>query len=156
MLCISLHCSMKALLMHQVLLNFGHYLSVSRYFVLVHLMPFRGFKNDLEFLFVNVNAHTHTHTHTHTGIHTYSRTHTHTHTNSHTLTHTLTLSLTHTHTPSLSHSLTHSLTHTLSHTHTHTHTHNLTHIYITFTFSHLADAFVQSDVQGREYSSYEQ
>ena len=26
----------------------------------------------------------------------------------------------------------------------------------TFTFSHLADAFVQSDVQGREYSSYEQ
>ena len=25
-----------------------------------------------------------------------------------------------------------------------------------FTFSHLADAFVQSDVQGREYSSYEQ
>src|SRR4029434_7134010 len=27
-------------------------------------------------------------------------------------------------------------------------------IYITF--SHLADAFVQSDVQGREYSSYEQ
>ena len=31
-------------------------------------------------------------------------------------------------------------------------------IYITFTFtfSHLADAFVQSDVQGREYSSYEQ
>ena len=27
---------------------------------------------------------------------------------------------------------------------------------VTFTFSHLADAFVQSDVQGREYSSYEQ
>src|SRR4029434_2349733 len=26
----------------------------------------------------------------------------------------------------------------------------------TFTFSHLADAFVQSDVQGREQSSYEQ
>ena len=26
-------------------------------------------------------------------------------------------------------------------------------IYITFTFSHLADAFVQSDVQGREQSS---
>ena len=26
----------------------------------------------------------------------------------------------------------------------------------TLTFSHLADAFVQSDVQGREYSSYEQ
>ena len=26
----------------------------------------------------------------------------------------------------------------------------------TFTFSHLADAFVKSDVQGREYSSYEQ
>src|SRR4029434_11016243 len=25
----------------------------------------------------------------------------------------------------------------------------------TFTFSHLADAFVQSDVQGKEYSSYE-
>ena len=25
-----------------------------------------------------------------------------------------------------------------------------------FTFSHLADAFVQSDVQGREQSSYEQ
>ena len=29
-------------------------------------------------------------------------------------------------------------------------------IALTFTFSHLADAFVQSDVQGREYSSYEQ
>ena len=28
--------------------------------------------------------------------------------------------------------------------------------YITFTFSHLADAFVQSDVQGREQSSQEQ
>ena len=26
----------------------------------------------------------------------------------------------------------------------------------TFTFSHLADAFIQIDVQGREYSSYEQ
>src|SRR4029434_6507113 len=31
-----------------------------------------------------------------------------------------------------------------------THTHSFT-----FTFSHLADAFVQSDVQGREQSSYE-
>ena len=34
------------------------------------------------------------------------------------------------------------------------------HLYLqcscTFTFSHLADAFVQSDVQGREKSSYEQ
>ena len=29
-------------------------------------------------------------------------------------------------------------------------------VYITFTFSHLADAFIQSDVQGREQSSYEQ
>ena len=27
---------------------------------------------------------------------------------------------------------------------------------ITFTFSHLADAFVQSHVQGREQSSYKQ
>ena len=26
-------------------------------------------------------------------------------------------------------------------------------VYITFTFSHLADAFIQSDVQGREQSS---
>ena len=29
-------------------------------------------------------------------------------------------------------------------------------IWWTFTFSHLADAFVQSDVQGREQSSYDQ
>ena len=29
-------------------------------------------------------------------------------------------------------------------------------IYIYIPFSHLADAFIQSDVQGREQSSYEQ
>ena len=46
-----LNSSLKSL---RLRLNFGHYLSVSRYFVLVHLMPFREFKNDVEFLFVNV------------------------------------------------------------------------------------------------------
>src|SRR4029434_7916279 len=33
---------------------------------------------------------------------------------------------------------------------THTQTHLHTHLHLHFTFSHLADAFVQSDVQGRE------
>ena len=30
------------------------------------------------------------------------------------------------------------------------------HLHFTFTFSHLADAFIQSDLQRREQSSYEQ
>ena len=46
-----LNSSLKSL---RLRLNFGHYLSVSRYFVLVHLMPFRELKNYVEFLLVNV------------------------------------------------------------------------------------------------------
>ena len=77
---------------------------------------------------------------------------------------------THTHTRTRTRALAH--TRTRAHAHTHTHTMEGSVIstlspavqqvfpsvahYITFTFSHLADAFVQSDVQGREYSSYEQ
>src|SRR4029434_9639964 len=96
---------------------------------------------------------TSTHTHAHTRSHTRSSTHTLTHTSSHTHTHTCTQTHTHTH------------THT-RHAHTGYRCSNwpfiqnlvvyVLHIKVpsfTFTFSHLADAFVQSDVQWREQSS---
>ncbi len=57
---------------------------------------------------------------------------------------------THTHTHARTHSHALTLTHIRSHTHTHTHTHmhTQTHLHThTFTFMHLADAFIQSDLQ---------
>ena len=74
-------------------------------------------------------THTHRHTHTHTHTQTYKK-----HTHSHTCTH---------------------CTHPHKHTHTHRGRVSWPSYIRTFTFSHLADAIIQSDVHGREQSSYE-